>query len=72
MVTMLTCPYCEHRWFTLMEVADRYGVDRSTARYWRIQGRFPSAVAAGTGRHTVWLVPETDLERFIPPRKPGH
>ena len=70
---MLTCPDCGLNWYALAELADRYGVDGSTVRYWRIQGKFPNAQAVQpTGPGHVWLVPETDLEHFTPPRRPGH
>jgi len=69
-VTMLTCAGCNSRWFTLAEIATLYSVTASTVRYWRIQDKFPNAQAIhSTGRGHIWLVPETDLERFTPP---GH
>jgi len=67
---MLTCPDCSLRWLTLAEIANRYRVDASTVRYWRIRGHFPNAQAvASTGSGDVWLVPETDLSTFTQPKR---
>lgn len=55
---------------TTSELAERYGVSHSTARGWCTSGKFfPHARLVQTLRGDVWVVPESDLEGFVPPRR---
>ena len=54
---------------TTSKLAERYGVGHSTARGWCTAGLFPNARQEDTPRGAVWMIPEGDLEGFIPPRR---
>ena len=55
---------------TVGQVAKRYGVAEGTVRYWCREGLLAGAVKMGEKRRGVWLIPETALEGFEPPRGP--
>lgn len=57
---------------TAKEVAEKFNVDEQVARRWCRTGLFPNAYPSSikTGRGNVWMVPESDLKNFKPPR-PG-
>ncbi len=54
---------------TTSQAAERLGVGASTVRLWCTQGRFPNARAETTPRGGVWLIPESDLKDFQPPKR---
>jgi hypothetical protein len=55
---------------TTSELAERYKVSHSTARGWCTSGKFfPNARLDQTPRGDFWVVPESDLEGFVPPRR---
>lgn len=55
---------------TTSELAERYGVSHSTARGWCTSGKFfRNARLDKTPRGDFWVVPESDLEGFVPPRR---
>jgi hypothetical protein len=56
---------------TAREIAEKYNVDEQVARRWCRTGLFPNAYPSPikTGKGNVWLVPESDLENFTPPRR---
>lgn len=54
---------------TTSELAERYKVGQSTARGWCTSGYFPNARLDKTPRGDFWVVPEADLEGFVPPRR---
>jgi excisionase family DNA binding protein len=53
---------------TTSRAAERLGVGKSTVNLWCRQGRFPNAESTDTPRGPVWLIPESDLEGFEPPK----
>jgi excisionase family DNA binding protein len=53
---------------TTSQAAERLGVGKSTVNLWCRQGRFPNARSEDTPRGPVWLIPESDLENFSPPK----
>lgn len=56
---------------TTQQVAERYGVEVQTVSGWCRRGLFPNVVLGPkTGRGAIYLIPESDLEGFEPPR-PG-
>ena len=54
---------------TTSELAERYNVSHSTARGWCTSGFFPNARLDKTPRGDFWVVPESDLEGFVKPRR---
>jgi hypothetical protein len=57
--------------YTARQLAERYGVARSTARGWLNRRLIPGARLEETDLgDSYWLVPESALKNFIPP-KPG-
>lgn len=54
---------------TTAEVAERYGVTTMTVIRWIRAGLFQGARRVGPGRRGIWLIPESDLEGFVPPSK---
>jgi transcriptional regulator with XRE-family HTH domain len=54
---------------TTSQLAERLGIGQSTARLWCKQGLFPNAHSVETPRGVVWMIPESDLENFIPPKR---
>lgn len=55
---------------TAKQIAERYGVAASTARAWCLNGTLPGAYQKETELGSFWVVPESDLINFVPP-KPG-
>ncbi len=53
---------------TTREVAARFGVTQQTVRRWCAQGLLKGAQQVGEGQRSVWIVPESALEGFEPPR----
>jgi excisionase family DNA binding protein len=53
---------------TTSQAADRLGVGKSTVNLWCRRGFFPNARSEETPRGPVWLIPESDLEGFEPPK----
>jgi len=53
---------------TTSEVADRLNVGQSTVNLWCRQGRFPNAERVNTPQGGYWLIPDSDLKRFEPPK----
>lgn len=56
---------------TTRQVAERYRVLDATVRLWRRRGLFPNAYEMETPRGAVWMIPESDLKGFEPPKKTG-
>jgi hypothetical protein len=56
---------------TTKQAAERFGVEPPAVRQWCRRGLLPNAYEAETPRGSVWMIPETDLEGFKPPRKTG-
>ena len=50
------------------EVAARYGVAARSVRDWCARKLFPNAYEQRTARGPVWVIPESDLENFMPPK----
>jgi hypothetical protein len=55
---------------TAKQIAERYGVAPSTARAWCLNGTLPGAYLKETELGSFWVVPESRLAHFEPP-KPG-
>ena len=53
---------------TSRQVAERYKVALSTARAWFLQGLVPDAPLKQTELGPVWIVSESALNGFVPPR----
>lgn len=53
---------------TTSQAAERLGVGKSTVNLWCRRGLFPHARSEETPRGPVWLIPESDLEGFEPPK----
>lgn len=53
---------------TTSQIAKRLNVSPITVRLWCRQGKFPKAYEDETPRGMVWLIPESDLENFEPPK----
>ena len=53
---------------TSRQVAERYKVALSTARAWFLQGLVPDAQLKQTELGPVWIVSESALNGFVPPR----
>jgi hypothetical protein len=56
---------------TTAQVAERLGVSVVTVRLWCRRGLFPNAYEQQTPRGAVWMIPESDLKGFEPPKKTG-
>lgn len=55
---------------TTQQVAERYGVEVQTVGRWCQRGLFPNVVLGPkTGRGAIYLIPESDLENFVPPQR---
>ncbi len=54
---------------TAAQVAERLDVGRSTVNLWCRQGRFPSARVERSPVGSYWLIPESDLKGFQPPKR---
>jgi len=56
---------------TTTDLAARYHVGAATARRWIATGQFPNAYRLGgtDKKAALWLVPESDLEGFVQPRR---
>lgn len=54
---------------TVAQVAERLDVGRSTVNLWCRQGRFPGARVEDSPVGTYWLIPESDLKDFSPPKR---
>jgi hypothetical protein len=55
---------------TAKQIAERYAVAASTARAWCLNGTLPGASLKETELGSFWIVPESALTGFVPP-KPG-
>jgi hypothetical protein len=55
---------------TARQVAEHYNVAPSTARAWFLNGIIPGAYMKETELGSYWVVPESALADFVPP-KPG-
>jgi hypothetical protein len=53
---------------TTTKVAERLKKDARLVRLWCQQGHFPHAYLDETPRGSVWMIPEADLEGFVPPK----
>ncbi|MGH9900694.1 MAG: helix-turn-helix domain-containing protein [Pyrinomonadaceae bacterium] len=53
---------------TTAQAAERLNVSQPTVKLWCRQGRFPGAVLVQTKRGPVWMIPESDLKDFEPPK----
>ncbi len=53
---------------TVQQVATRLGVAVPTVTLWCRQKKFRNAIKL-PGDTNPWLIPERDVERFVPPRK---
>jgi excisionase family DNA binding protein len=53
---------------TAAQVAERLKVGRSTVNLWCRQGRFPGARVEDSPVGQYWLIPESDLKTFAPPK----
>ncbi len=53
---------------TTAQVAERFGVAQVTVNVWCLQGKFPNATREETLRGPVWVIPESDLKEFKPPK----
>jgi hypothetical protein len=53
---------------TTTKAAKRLGRDARLVRLWCHQGLFPNAYLEETARGSVWMIPETDLKGFVPPK----
>ena len=58
------------RRLTAKQLAERYNVAASTARAWFLNGIVPRAYLKETELGSFWVVPESALASFVPP-KPG-
>jgi hypothetical protein len=56
---------------TTLQVADRYDVARQTVALWCRRGLLSGAREVDAGRGPVWLIPESALEGFTPPKPTG-
>ena len=56
---------------TTADVAQRLGVSAITVRLWCRRGLFPYAREQATPRGPVWMIPESDLKGFAPPKRTG-
>lgn len=53
---------------TSSQAAERLGVAHSTVRAWCNKGLFPRATYHETPAGSYWLIPESDLKGFTPPK----
>ncbi len=53
---------------TAKQIAVRYGVAASTARAWCLNGILPGAYMKETELGSFWIVPESNLLGFVPPK----
>jgi len=53
------------------EVAERFSVTAAAVRLWCQRRLFPNARSVETPRGPVWMIPEGDLEGFVPPKPTG-
>lgn len=57
---------------TIKEVAEKFGVGKRVASGWVERGKFPNAEKLDDpyGK-SYWVIPETDLENFVPQKRKG-
>lgn len=53
---------------TTSQVAERLKLGQSTVNLWCRRGRFPNAERVETPQGGYWLIPESDLDNFEPPK----
>jgi hypothetical protein len=53
---------------TSTQVAERLDVSPATVRLWCSQGRFKAARLVDHPRGGYWVIPESELETFTPPK----
>ncbi len=53
------------------QVADRFNVTAANVRLWCRRGLLPNAYEMKESRGNVWMIPESDLRGFEPPKKTG-
>ena len=63
-------PAMSEKTYTARQLAERYDVAASTVRGWLLRGILPGAVLKETALGSYWIVPESALKNFTPP-KPG-
>jgi hypothetical protein len=51
------------------EAAERLGVAQVTVNVWCLRGLFPNALREETARGPVWTIPESDVRRFVKPKR---
>jgi hypothetical protein len=57
-------------YLTTQQIAERYGVEVQTVSGWCKRGLFPNVrLGPKTGRGAIYLVPESDLDGFVPPER---
>jgi len=56
---------------TTKQVAERYDVTRHAVGIWCRRGLLHGAYELDAGRGKVWMVPESALEGFTPPKPTG-
>jgi hypothetical protein len=58
------------KFLTTADIAERYGVESETVSRWCQRGLFPNKITGPkTGTGAIYLIPESDLEGFTPPRR---
>jgi hypothetical protein len=56
---------------TTAQVAERFNVTAANVRLWCKRGLLPNAREVAESRGSVWMIPESDLAGFKPPKKTG-
>lgn len=56
---------------TTSQVAERFNVTSAAVRLWCRRGLLPNAREMETPRGPVWMIPESDLKDFAPPKPTG-
>lgn len=56
------------RRLTTSQAAEHLNVGKSTVNLWCRQGKFPNAERVETPQGGYWLIPESDLKDFEPPK----
>ena len=56
---------------TTAQVAERMKVSVHAVRFWIKRGLLPNAYEIEETRGSVWMIPESDISGFEPPKKTG-